>query len=162
VIWAMPQMGYYDFQWYYSETHPGADNYIANMQAINADTLDIPWVIYFDQMPDGYYAVEVTNPAFCLRVSELYLHNVSSINRNEPARVVLYPNPVSTVLTIDLEDPGNTESIDLYDMTGRILKTTNDISGKVNLSLTDIQAGLYIIKVNKTNGSSDSYQIIKN
>jgi lysyl endopeptidase len=78
----------------------------------------------------------------------------SEIGENNLGAVEIYPNPTNGMLTVDLTDvESDILSVELRDVTGRIISSTNVIAGKVNLNLSTETAGIYFVKVNAVNGS---------
>ncbi|MDX2173708.1 MAG: T9SS type A sorting domain-containing protein [Bacteroidota bacterium] len=64
---------------------------------------------------------------------------------NNPDDISLYPNPASNFLIIDTKSTGgNFDAIEIYDLTGRIVSKTKDISA-VNVS--NFENGIYIARI---------------
>lgn len=66
-----------------------------------------------------------------------------------------FPNPAKNTLTIDNGYGQALQAFDIYDMTGRLVKTV-DLRNKVSLKTIDIsslRAATYIVKINSSNGS---------
>ena len=72
-------------------------------------------------------------------------------------KMKVYPNPFSDVLTIS--DAENIKSVSVTDMMGRNLKTIEN--PKSALYLNDLKSGMYILGVIMTDGSKQSFKIIK-
>lgn len=79
-----------------------------------------------------------------------------AINDIKKASVSVYPNPVRDVLNIN----ANAEilAVELYSMTGQLVKVLDKKAKQVNLS--DLTKGAYILRV-KSAGKYESYKIIK-
>lgn len=87
-------------------------------------------------------------------ILEVILSNQLSIGIDEVDfnEVLIYPNPVSDQLFIDIED-GQINQIDVIDHTGRIVKTIT--ANHVNsINVTAIETGVYILKVSTEKGIS--------
>ncbi|MGA9212427.1 T9SS type A sorting domain-containing protein [Kaistella sp.] len=69
----------------------------------------------------------------------------------------LYPNPTSDILNIETQQ--NISKIEIFDMTGKLLKTTNGKDKKVSVS--QLTKGMYLIKLYTENGVVNS-KFIKN
>lgn len=71
---------------------------------------------------------------------------VCRIQLNEPpVKVSVYPNPVTNgVLTIQSELPG---AVYLYDLAGRLIKSSQKNTGLFNLDLSGIRPGVYQLKL---------------
>jgi hypothetical protein len=70
--------------------------------------------------------------------------------------IEIYPNPTSNILTIKASQPIN--KIELYDLTGRLLVTTNNLT----LDFSKLAYGQYIIKIHFKTGENIERKIIKN
>ncbi len=60
--------------------------------------------------------------------------------------VVVYPNPVKTLLTIQLPENGKYE-IRLFDMTGKLLKKTETEFKMWSLQMKDLKPGFYLLNI---------------
>ena len=63
---------------------------------------------------------------------------------------ILYPNPTSGKLTIVAEE---IVSVSIYDLVGQCLMQVVASDGQAVLDMSPLQNGIYLIKVNTTNGS---------
>jgi PKD repeat protein/photosystem II stability/assembly factor-like uncharacterized protein len=70
--------------------------------------------------------------------------NCASIYELSDKRIKVYPNPVVNYLIIEGQDISNYE---LIDQAGKIVRTNSILSSKTELLVTDIQAGMYYLKV---------------
>jgi hypothetical protein len=64
----------------------------------------------------------------------------------------LYPNPANSQLFIN---HGNTpiQTVAIYDMVGRLLKTENvNLKSQIAIDISNLQAGLYVVKVTSATG----------
>jgi hypothetical protein len=59
---------------------------------------------------------------------------------------VLYPNPANTILYIDNGDIAMQELL-LYDVSGRLLKRVSVYANTTSLDVSDLQNGIYLIKI---------------
>lgn len=80
---------------------------------------------------------------------------------NEPNEFTysMYPNPVLTVLNID--NTSHVSQINVYDATGRIVKTVDVTSEKVVIDVANFQTGVYIVNVTNDKGTQSS-KFVKN
>jgi hypothetical protein len=95
------------------------------------------------------YTLQVTNSG--CQASDTVTVIVSGIGIDEPEQSVflVYPNPATNMLTIETPwDNGIIES-SILDLNGRQMphNLLNGGDGKVNIPLTDLPAGIYILKV---------------
>jgi len=86
-----------------------------------------------------------------LQMTQTATVSVGSVGINElnANSISIYPNPVKNQLFIELDNQKVTE-ITIIDYSGRIVKTINSNVNTVNVS--DLQQGIYILKVATENG----------
>jgi hypothetical protein len=68
--------------------------------------------------------------------------------------IKIYPNPTRGDLNI-VNDKGDLRSLNLYDLSGRLVKSINlsgTAGGTMNISLQDIADGVYIVQALQDNG----------
>jgi hypothetical protein len=67
--------------------------------------------------------------------------------------ISIYPNPVKDIVNITIKNNSTIQTIELYDIQGRLLQTqlVNNISSELNLSSR--ANGMYFIKINTDKGS---------
>jgi len=82
------------------------------------------------------------------------LVGINELNANS---IYIYPNPVKNQLFIELDNQEITE-ITIIDYSGRVVETINSNVNTVNVS--DLQQGIYILKVATKNGVF-THQFIK-
>ncbi len=110
------------------------------------DTFENTAYIYFD-----FNLPIVTNTVVTTVVDEL------SVDVFDFSRIKIYPNPVSDQLNIELPDNLNLNSIDLFDIKGKRLKS---FKNQTDLDLSDMQKGIYILKL-ETDQGSFHHKVIK-
>ena len=64
----------------------------------------------------------------------------------------LWPNPTSNVLNIEFNGEFSGD-IQLFDMTGRLFKTTEKISERTSIDVSDLSSGVYFIRFVSQNGT---------
>jgi hypothetical protein len=96
--------------------------------------------IYFD-----YNAPVVTNDA------ETTFAQLSNPIFDFDNSIKVYPNPAHSILHINSDF--NIQSIELYDIQGRILSTSLENSNDTTLDIGSKQDGVYFLKINTENGS---------
>lgn len=76
-----------------------------------------------------------------------FTNSVMSTDENEFKDFKMYPNPVSDILTIETTEPFN--SIKIYDINGRVLKTISNFSNEneQQINIADLAKGLYLIEI---------------
>ncbi len=76
--------------------------------------------------------------------------------------IVLYPNPANTEFTILINSKNEINfSVEIKDIFGKIVKTENDLSNNSKLSIKELSAGIYFVKI-KTNGNEVVKKLIIN
>ncbi len=81
-----------------------------------------------------------------------------SLNENQLAEISVYPNPVTNEFKIDASLLDELISIELIDVSGKVLKTQNNQSGIISINTTDLSTGIYTLRL--SNGSSTSVRRI--
>lgn len=73
-----------------------------------------------------------------------------SVEENQLAHVKLYPNPTSGQLSIEGVEMA---SVSVYDLVGQCVMQTTAADGHAVLDMSQLQNGIYLIKVSTANGS---------
>lgn len=80
----------------------------------------------------------------------------TSINElNRENAVIIYPNPAKNIIYIDTKI--ELAGVELYNVLGQQLQTTH----QRQLNLSNLNAGVYFIKVNSKNGFTKTFRIVK-
>ncbi|MDF1696319.1 MAG: T9SS type A sorting domain-containing protein [Saprospiraceae bacterium] len=89
--------------------------------------------------------------------------DISLKNNNETAASIhVYPNPSSEIINVASKDGSNLTSIKVYNMDGRLEKSTSQINKKEGqVRIGSLSTGIYIIQVESENGLY-SEKFIKN
>lgn len=85
--------------------------------------------------------------------------NVSDFPINTKFQIQIYPNPVTEILNIEIDEPLTFNKIEIYDMTGKLVLST--LSNKNILSTKNIDKGIYILKVYTKQNEIFSTKFIK-
>ena len=95
----------------------------------------------------GNYAV-IINKGDCEESSEcIYVVN-SGIEKIENQEIRIYPNPVSyRYLTVSIDDFGNAKTIKLCNLSGKILKTINDVGMVNKIDVENLVSGVYFVRI---------------
>lgn len=79
---------------------------------------------------------------------------LSIVNNDLIKGMNVYPNPTSDVLNIDVTATSNvTLSIELVDVLGKVVKTTNANNGVATFNVANVNAGIYFVNVSE-NGTT--------
>ncbi len=127
------------------------DNNLAPIPGANGQT--------FTAQVDGNYAVEVTEGS-CADTSACESIIGIGIEELANSNISVYPNPVTTTLTIDLSKVSNgTSLIEIVSTEGKLVfKQTVDSNTKLNIDVNEWSKGIYFVKVN---GSDSIFKLIK-
>lgn len=83
---------------------------------------------------------------------------ISALQRGDPS-ILAFPNPTSGYLQIQIANFGDeTVQLDVYDVSGKRVLTTNSLELTVELDLSNLQKGMYQLKV--WNASHEQYKKI--
>lgn len=78
--------------------------------------------------------------------------------------VIVYPNPASTSLKIDVlsENWSGATTISVYDMVGRLMLTRSVANFPVNISDLGLSNGMYVLNLNSSNGNAFQTKLVIN
>lgn len=75
-------------------------------------------------------------------------NNLTGINDHKPeSNFSLYPNPVKDKLYINFNNEAFAYRISIYDMTGRLVHGSVEMSGNLVLNISDLQSGIYFVRM---------------
>ena len=89
-----------------------------------------------------------------------FVNSYDSVDENIMSEnpFVCYPNPAKDVLNISFADDSECQSIAIYSLDGRLLKSQNNNLDKINIA--NLTPGLYLIKVRMSDGKEFSEKIV--
>ncbi len=106
-------------------------------------------------LPGGRYTLRiyVRSGEFNINWFETTGTPVTEIETTEIADVLVYPNPADDFISVDLSGiNGNNFKIDLYNSFGQVVKSVSQPgSGKIQISISDLRKGLYMLKLSDEN-----------
>ena len=73
-----------------------------------------------------------------------FLNNLA-VDENESTNLVVYPNPAKDRLTIESEEI--IRQCEIYDLTGQLVKTLENDSERMEISIEALPAGTYLVKL---------------
>lgn len=147
VIYAMPQLGFYDYQWYF------------NGEPLSYSPAP-PWVIYKDQMESGEYTVEVSNPDGCVALSDPYIWTGVGLETINESFINIYPNPSTRFVTLSGVEASEINQIKIYDAVGKLVETIHKpTSGHIDM--INLAKGAYVMEVELKDNLSISKKFIK-
>lgn len=97
---------------------------------------------------NGQYAVIITrngcvDTSNCITINSVGLQDLNLVNTQ------LYPNPVSSILTVDFGQQINLDVIELTDALGRIIQTFKNFNGnQMQIDLAKESDGVYFLNLN--------------
>jgi hypothetical protein len=118
------------------------------------------------------YTVQLTNSSIMkgngeiVQLSDIRLPLTISLDNEEQSRsedIVLYPNPAPNRLNLALNGGEEIESIQVFDLSGRMMYQEESIDTRFHhLSTQSLQDGIYILKMRSSSGMTHSkkFQVI--
>ncbi len=79
-------------------------------------------------------------------------------NKNDNSNLVLFPNPATNILKINLNHPENIKQLDILNIQGELIKSQLYAG---SISLEGISDGMYLLKIISTDGSSITNKFVK-
>lgn len=107
---------------------------------------------------DSLVIVFVSSSFTDAKNTELYIDDISfeydylSVNSTERIQMNMYPNPTTDYMVISPANQSESYDIMVYDMNGKQLKSVEQLTGDTRLSVNDLAAGTYFLKL-KQSGS---------
>lgn len=81
-----------------------------------------------------------------------YCNSTAVYNIKKPGSVLIYPNPVTTSLHIEINENANKYfHLRIYDLTGRVIFHQRTDQAKSKLNLEQVPSGIYILEANNGN-----------
>ena len=77
--------------------------------------------------------------------------NLSTRDVELSQKISVYPNPASDILNISMQDGAALEKMQLYDVSGRLVREYGDVSNQ-SISVAELEKGMYILKVSADTG----------
>ena len=148
LLYAMPELGYYTYQWYFNGT------------PVNPPNPNLPWIFPKNSLQNGIYTVEVSNDN-CTKLSAEYVWNTTGIQEIKYSPINLYPNPTKGILNIETQNGDQLSAAVLMDMNGRIVQQFN-LNGQTQIDISDLDNGIYIFQIIRKDLSSVPIKISKN
>lgn len=146
LIYAMPEEGFYYYQWYKDGEPIETGN-------------DRAYVIYKSYMTPGVYTVEVTNSKDCSSISDGYVWTVTAVEDDITAAIHAYPNPTTGLVTITGVEQERLRAVNLYDLQGQQIKSVFTDAFEADLSRHP--AGVYIVEVVLHSGLSKKIKLVR-
>lgn len=95
-------------------------------------------------------------------VQQPYEISVLSVSENaENINLSVYPNPSTDYLYLTSSDENSDLSYQLFDMSGRLLKSGKVVANQTSIDMQDLVSATYFVKVNQGNKTVKTFKIIK-
>jgi hypothetical protein len=116
-----------------------------------------------------YYQIEIVNPSSCdpakvinysISRSNIVNNGVNGINALSNSTVLVYPNPTSKDVTLEITSELLGKDYYLTDYTGRIISKGQFRALKETMTMEQVATGVYFIKID--NNANLMYKIVKN
>lgn len=85
----------------------------------------------------------------------------SIVFENEILKISTYPNPVTETLFLNVKDANSVGQIAIYNLSGTLVNKLASYSAN-GISVRNLSAGLYLLKLTTSNGQAVSYKFMKN
>ncbi|WP_130735666.1 alpha-amylase family glycosyl hydrolase [Flavobacterium sp. J27] len=117
---------------------------------------------WYDLMNDTPYTVTNTTAVITIPSGQFRIYgNQPSSLQNEDFQdentVMMYPNPAKSTLQLSLD----AKKLEIYTITGQLVKTFNSVIANQNLNIEDIQKGIYFVKVTSYDNKIAKRKLIK-
>ncbi|MFK7783371.1 M28 family peptidase [Psychroserpens sp.] len=139
-----------------------ADQASASYQWLNCNTdLPISGATSQSYIPSvsGNYAVEITS-GNCVELSDCIQFNTLGLDDFLASEVKVFPNPVKTNLSVEITNNIESIALDLYDVSGRLVKQKTNASEIISLNMKSLPQGVYFLKVSSSE-KTGTYKIVK-
>lgn len=112
---------------------------------------------------DGNYTVDVTLGGCTSALSNAAtVSNTAVIDKVLDAAIVVYPNPVNDHLNITIKgNLSGTLTLALVDVTGRTITSLSDVKSATTIDMSQLSAGVYLLKFVDRDGKLAVKQIVK-
>ena len=146
LIYAMPELGAYSYQWF-----------------LNGDSIDgdpnRAWVIMKDSLVDGIYTVAVSNDN-CTKISPDYIWTANTVNEIVSGIVTAFPNPTTGIIKLQTTGQEQVKSVSVLDVNGRIVHVNTQVKS-TQIDISSLDSGMYFMKIELESGSFEIVRISK-
>jgi len=134
----------------------------ASYQWINCDTgAPISGAISQSYSPtvNGNYAVEITSGT-CTELSDCIVFDTLGLDAFLTSEIKVFPNPVKTILNVEITDTTDYVSLELFDVSGKLVSQKHITNEVISLSMKNLSRGVYFLKVSSSE-KTGIYKIVK-
>ena len=90
---------------------------------------------------------------------DISLEEITTTVELERLEVRIYPNPVSQVMNVEINEVATIEAIGLYNQTGMKVRSL-EINETSRTEVSDLSGGMYLIRILRTDGSIETQKVI--
>ncbi len=84
--------------------------------------------------------------------------HLTAVNENAATSVGVYPNPASAQVSFTLDSDAQ---VSVYDMTGRMVSTTDCMAGEAQINVSELVNGVYFVKFRFADGTTAVSKFVK-
>jgi len=103
-----------------------------------------------------YYRLKSIDIAGIAEYSETRVLNV---DKNSQATIHIYPQPASGTVSILLSNTGENTTIELLDLTGKLVSYQSSAANTLNIDISNLAKGIYMVRVN-TDGNVQTRKLL--
>ena len=146
-----------DFEW--EDITDGFDFSTGNYEWVESGALVID-----DVIPGKYYfafvytSTDEAAASWEIDYVKLTGKALVSVNENHAQAISLYPNPASEQVSFVLD---NDAQVSVFDMTGRKVSEMNAAAGNVQLSVNELESGVYFVNFRYVDGTTAISKFVK-
>lgn len=126
----------------------------------DAYTYPMTWYNLIDNTP-----ITITSPTATIALTpgqfRVYGNKPSTLSTDElelnKTNIDLYPNPTKNSFVISAD----ATQVEIYNITGQLIKSFSNVISNQQLDITNLETGMYLIKITDVNGTSQAKKIIK-
>ncbi len=74
--------------------------------------------------------------------------------------ISVYPNPVSNMMTLNIENVDEVEDVQLFSIDGKLIRDIRDLNYSTQVNATDLENGIYVLRAKYTDGTIITERVI--
>ncbi|MFN7014888.1 MAG: T9SS type A sorting domain-containing protein, partial [Bacteroidia bacterium] len=125
----------------------------------DAYSYPMTWYNLMDNTP-----VTITSPTATITLApgqfRVYGNKPSTLSSNEleliKNNIDVYPNPTRNSFALSAD----VNQVEIYSITGQLIKSFNNVISNQQLDITNLETGMYLIKIIDANGANQSKKLI--
>jgi hypothetical protein len=126
--------------------------------AAKGNTKNTQWYTFTDTNPangSNLYRLRMID-----RDGSFDITRAKSLEFDITIETAMYPNPVSERLLLKTNDLGQIRRVVLYNASGKSVLESDSIAAN-GIDVKSLPTGFYVVKVTRTNGSTDTFKVLK-